>query len=173
MGIREEQKEQRKKEILNAGLELFVTKGYMETKISDIAEKVSMSTGLLFHYFESKEKLYMELVKIGLTGTRYPVEQNFQNAIMYFDNFTEQLFSTMQSQPYIAKMFVLMAQAQRSEGTPKEIREIAMQVDTIEQFILIVERGQKEGTIRPGDARTLSMAFWCSIQGCQSIFRDK
>jgi AcrR family transcriptional regulator len=165
MGIREEQKEQRKKEILEAGLELFVTKGYSETKISDIAKKVSMSTGLLFHYFESKEKLYMELVILGLEGTRYPGKQRCQNAIMYFEQFTEQLFSVMQNQPYIAKMFVLMAQAQRSEGTPKEIREIAMQVDTIEQFISIVEQGQKEGTIRPGDPRSLSMAYWCSIQG--------
>ncbi|MGN6710264.1 TetR/AcrR family transcriptional regulator [Anaerocolumna jejuensis] len=165
MGIREEQKEQRKKEILNAGLELFVTKGYMETKISDIAAKVSMSTGLLFHYFESKKELYMELVKIGLTGTKFPIQQKYQNAIMYFEQFTEQLFSMMQSQPYIAKMFVLMAQAQRSEGTPKEIREIALQVETIEQFKSIVEQGQKEGSIRPGDAGALSMAYWCSIQG--------
>ena len=165
MGIREEQKEQRKKEILDAGLELFVTKGYMETKISDIAKKVSMSTGLLFHYFSSKEMLYKELVQIGLEGTKYPLKQNYASPIMYFEQFTEQLFSMMQAQPYIAKIFVLMAQAQRSEGTPKEIRELALQVDTIDQFIPIIEQGQKEGSIRPGDARTLCMAFWCSIQG--------
>ncbi|MFA9466452.1 MAG: hypothetical protein ACERKN_19490 [Velocimicrobium sp.] len=60
---------------------------------------------------------------------------------------------------------VMAAQAQRSEGTPKEIHKVAMQVDTIEQFVSIVEQGQMEGSIRQGDARTLSMAFWCSIQG--------
>ncbi len=165
MGIREEQKEQRRKEIMYAGLELFVTKGYMETKISDIAKKVSMSTGLLFHYFSSKEMLYKELVQLGLEGTKYPLQQNYTSSIMYFEQFTEQLFSMMQTQPYIAKIFVLMAQAQRSEGTPKEIRELALQVDTIDQFIPIIEQGQQEGSIRPGDARSLSMAFWCSIQG--------
>ncbi|MFT4145944.1 MAG: TetR/AcrR family transcriptional regulator [Mobilitalea sp.] len=170
MGVREEQKEQRRVEILNAGLELFVTKGYMETKISDIAKKVSMSTGLLFHYFESKEKLYMELVMMGLEGTKYPTQQAYESAIMYFEQFTEQLFTMMKVQPYIAKMFVLMAQAQRSEGTPKEIREIALQVDTIERFIPIVEQGQKEGSIRAGDARTLSIAFWCSIQGIAELY---
>ncbi len=170
MGVREEQKEQRRMEILNAGLELFVIKGYMETKISDIAKKVSMSTGLLFHYFESKEKLYMELVMMGLEGTKYPTQQAYESAIMYFEQFTEQLFTMMQVQPYIAKMFVLMAQAQRSEGTPKEIREIALQVDTIERFIPIVEQGQKEGSIRAGDARTLSVAFWCSIQGIAELY---
>ncbi len=170
MGIREEQKEQRRMEILNAGLELFVIKGYMETKISDIAKKVSMSTGLLFHYFESKEKLYMELVLMGLEGTKYPTQQIYESAILYFEQFTEQLFTMMKVQPYIAKVFVLMAQAQRSEGTPKEIREIALQVDTIERFIPIVERGQREGSIRAGDARTLSIAFWCSIQGIAELY---
>lgn len=165
MGIREEQKKHRKKEILDAALELFVSRGYMETKISDIAKKVDMSVGLLFHYFESKEKLYQELVELGLEGTKYPLHKKYDNAILYFEKFTEQLFSTMQSKPTVAKMFVLMAEAQRSEGTPGNVREIALQADTIEQFVAIVEEGQQEGTIRSGDARALSTAFWCSIQG--------
>lgn len=165
MGIREEQKQQRKQEIMFAGLELFVTKGYAATKISDIAEKVSMSTGLLFHYFASKEKLYEELIKMGLLGTQYPALQKCDSAIKYFEQFTRELFTLMKSQPYIAKMFVLMAQAQRSEGIPEQVREMAMQVDTINQFIPIIIQGQKEGSIRSGDAVALSNAFWCSIQG--------
>jgi len=60
---------------------------------------------------------------------------------------------------------VLMADAQRSEGTPEVVREIAMRVNTIEQFVPIVEWGQKEGTIKEGNALALSNAFWCSIQG--------
>ena len=62
MGKREEQKKIRKQLILEKGLELFVEKGYSATKISDIAEAVDMSVGLMFHYFESKEKLYEELL---------------------------------------------------------------------------------------------------------------
>ncbi len=165
MGIREEQKEQRKKEILEVALELFVSKGYKETKITDIAQKASISVGLLFHYFESKENVYLELVKMGLEGTTYPLSTKYDSAITYFDKFTKELFIALQTQPFIAKLFVLMAMAQRSEGTPKEVKEVALQVDTIERFIPIIERGQKEGTIREGNSRALSMAYWCSIQG--------
>lgn len=68
MGVREEQKEKRRKEILVAGLDIFMRKGYASTKISDIAEQVGMSVGLLFHYFESKAKLYEELITIGISG---------------------------------------------------------------------------------------------------------
>lgn len=165
MPTRQEQKEQRRQEIMYAALDLFVKRGYAATKIADIAKAASMSVGLLFHYFESKEKLYEELVKMGLQGTAYPGAQKCEHAIDFFLQFAEQLFTYMRRQPYVAKMFVLMADAQRSEGTPEHIREIAMQVNTIEQFVPIVEWGQKEGSIKQGDALALSGAFWCSIQG--------
>lgn len=162
---RKEQKERRRQEIIYAALELFVSKGYVATKVADIAKRVNMSIGLMFHYFESKEKLYEELIQMGLEGTSYPVEQKCEHAIDFFVKFTEELFEYMKKQPYVAKMFVLMAEAQRSEATPEHIREIAMRVNTIEQFVPIVEWGQKEGTIKEGNPLVISNAFWCSIQG--------
>ena len=56
---RVEQKEKRRQEILNAGLDLFIQKGYSATRTAEIAKAVDMSEGLLFHYFETKEKLYL------------------------------------------------------------------------------------------------------------------
>lgn len=165
MEMRKEQKERRKQQIIYAALELFVSKGYAATKITDIAERANMSTGLLFHYFASKEKLYEELIRIGLAGTAQPINQQCEHAIDFFTNFTEALFTYLREQPVTAKLFVLMAQAQRSDATPPDIREIARQVNTIEQFVPIIEWGQKEGTIRAGDPLVLSNAFWCSIQG--------
>ncbi|NLK95857.1 MAG: TetR/AcrR family transcriptional regulator [Clostridiales bacterium] len=165
MVTRKEQKERRRQEIIYAALELFVSKGYAATKVTDIAKYVNMSTGLLFHYFESKEKLYEELVRMGLERTAYPAEQVCDHAIDFFVEFTTQLFFHISQQPAMAKMFVLMAEAQRNEATPTHIREIAMQVNTIEHFVPIIEWGQQEGTIRVGDPSVISNAFWCSIQG--------
>ena len=42
MGVRDIQKEKRRKEILEAGLDLFIRKGYAATKIKDIADQVGM-----------------------------------------------------------------------------------------------------------------------------------
>lgn len=165
METRKEQKERRRQEIIYAALELFVSKGYAATKITDIAKRANMSTGLMFHYFESKEKLYEELVQMGLEGTAYPGEQKCEHAIDFFVKFTEELFAYMKEQPIVAKLFVLMAEAQRSEATPEHIREIAMRVNVIEQFMPIIEWGQQEGTIKEGSPLMLSNAFWCSVQG--------
>lgn len=165
MEMRKEQKQRRRQEILREALELFVIRGYAATKITDIARAVGMSTGLLFHYFDSKETLYEELVRMGLEGTTYPAAQECSHAIDFFTQFTGQLFDYMRRQPEMAKMFVLMADAQRNEATPPQIRETARKVNTIEQFVPIVQWGQQEGTIREGDPLVISNAFWCSIQG--------
>lgn len=165
METRKEQKERRRQEIVNAALELFVSKGYAATKVTDIAQRVNMSTGLMFHYFGSKEKLYEELIRMGLEGTSYPSAQKCEHAIDYFVKFTEELFEYMKKRPIVAKMFVLMAEAQRSEATPEHIREISLRVNTIEKFVPIIEWGQREGTIKEGNPLVLSNAFWCSIQG--------
>lgn len=165
METRKEQKERRRQEIIYTALELFVSKGYAATKITDIAKRANMSRGLMFHYFESKENLYEEVIRMGLEGTAYSGEQKCEHAIDFFANFTKELFTYMKEQPITAKFFVLMAEAQRSEATPEHIREIAMKVNVIEQFVPIIEWGQQEGTIKEGDPLIISNAFWCSVQG--------
>lgn len=161
---RQEQKELRRKTILKKALELFVTKGYYETKISDIAESADMSVGLLFHYFASKEQLYYELVRIGVEGTKYPEQLQELPPAMYFEVFLQQMFSYAKKKPWVFYMFVLMGQARRA-GMPEEIRKLASSVHQIEFSARIIEQGQKQGVFRKGDALALSTCFWASVQG--------
>lgn len=162
---REEQKEQRRQQILLAGLNLFIKKGYTATQIADIAEAASMSTGLLFHYFESKEHLYATLVRIGLEGTKAPMALDTSEPITFFTEFVKGLFHYAKEQPMTAKMFVLMRQAQGHGDVPESVKEIAISVDTIEQSIAIIKAGQENKTIKTGNPAALSCAFWYSIQG--------
>lgn len=163
---REEQKEQRRQQILWAGLDLFVKKGYSATQISDIAKQVNMSTGLMFHYFPSKEALYVELARMGLQGTQM-VQPSYSgdNPLSFFEKFLGMLFFNMKEQPQISKIFVFMAQTIRSEGVPKEAKELACSVDSIEQSAGLIEAGQALGVIREGNPLSLSNLFWCSVQG--------
>jgi len=47
----------RKKQIADKALKLFVTHGYDETSVEDIARACAMSKGNFYHYFDSKEEL--------------------------------------------------------------------------------------------------------------------
>lgn len=163
---RKEQKEEKRQKILLTALTLFVERGYYDTKITDIAAAVPMSTGLMFHYFESKEELLLELVKMGLEGTKAAggVAEAQIPADIYLTKFLEQLFAYAKEQPWVFYMFVLMGQVRRV-GMPEEARQMALSVNTIESTAEMIKRGQKDGFFRNGDAQLLSTCFWASVQG--------
>ena len=119
----------------------------------------------MFHYFESKEQLYEELVKMGAEGTNIPQEMDFENPLDFFKGFLDALFSYAKEQPWVFYMFVLMSQARRSEGIPQHIREIALSVSQVEQSAEIIKAGQQYGYFREGDPYALSFTFWSSVQG--------
>lgn len=167
---RKEQKEERRKAILMTALTLFVEKGYYDTKITDIAAAVPMSTGLMFHYFESKEVLLAELVKMGAEGTQAlssgPAAQAMASAPAdrYLKGFLQQMFSYAKEQPWVFNMFVLMGQVRRN-GMPEEARSLAASVNSIDFTAALIARGQKDGIFREGDPVLMARCFWASVQG--------
>src|SRR5437879_7122149 len=56
-------KDERREKILKAAIQVFADKGYATTKITDIAAAAGMSHGLIYHYFASKEAVYVEIVE--------------------------------------------------------------------------------------------------------------
>lgn len=165
MTIRDEQKEQRRVLIFDKAIELFAKKGYAETKIGDIAKAADMSVGLMFHYFESKEKLFEEIVRYGANATNTPREMNFENPLDYFEGFLKVMFQYAKEQPRTMYLFVIMGRIQRGEGIPQHIKEIAESVDQIEQSAEVIAAGQQYGYFRKGDPYLLAFTFWSSIQG--------
>lgn len=169
MGIREQQKEKRREEILDAALDLFIRKGYAGTKISDIAEQVGMSTGLLFHYFPSKEKLYEELVAIGISGPTNMIAAVSVPPLQFFEDAAEQILGFLKTAPFVAKMFVLMRQTFYSEAVPQGVGALLEGFDIYAPTTLLIQKGQAEGSIRPGDPYALALAYWCAIQGIAEL----
>ena len=55
---------QRQAQIQSAAARLFAHNGFVGTRIEDIADAVSMSKGLLYHYFGSKTELYESFHKV-------------------------------------------------------------------------------------------------------------
>ena len=69
MGVaerRQREKEERKKEIINAAECLFFSRAYDEVSMDDIAAQVELNKATLYLYFESKEALYAAIVLRGV-----------------------------------------------------------------------------------------------------------
>lgn len=50
--------EERKREILDTAMRLFVENGYEAVSMRDIAQEADIAAGLCYHYFDSKQKLF-------------------------------------------------------------------------------------------------------------------
>ena len=69
MGVAERkarEKEARREAILEAARDCFFTDGFEATTISQIADKVELSTGTLYLYFKNKEEIYVSILEEGL-----------------------------------------------------------------------------------------------------------
>ena len=165
MTVRDEQKEKRRQEILYAGLNLFIQKGYTGTTIKDIASVVGMSVGLLFHYFKSKEELYLELVSLGVEGPMNTVQPMGAEPMAFFDATAETVISYLKTEPFFTRMFVLMHQAYYSDDVPASVKELLKGFDIYTPTAAIIREGQQNGTIRDGDPYALALAFWSAVQG--------
>jgi AcrR family transcriptional regulator len=55
--LRKIQAEERRQQILKTALSVFAERGFANTTIKDLADAADISSGLMYHYFPSKEKL--------------------------------------------------------------------------------------------------------------------
>ena len=163
---RKEQGEKRREEILVAALDLFIRKGYAATRTLDISHAVGMSEGLLFHHFESKEKLYEALIRQGVKAPQSLMSVPAADPLAFFTNAAAGILNAIKTQPVTSKMFVLMNQAWYSKSAASPVvKELLTQMDIFTQSIPRIKAGQKNKTIRDGDPYALSIAFWSAING--------
>lgn len=50
--------DERKREILDTAMQLFAERGFEATSLRDIAKHMGITPGLVYHYFDSKQKLF-------------------------------------------------------------------------------------------------------------------
>ena len=112
---------ERRQQILEAALELFAEKGYFNTKISDIAERLGVGKGTIYWYFDSKEDLFETVFRYKFEAMAKPLfaiasdtaltpgDKLYaiaENAISLFYDETELMFIMLQamSTPEVAEL---------------------------------------------------------------------
>jgi AcrR family transcriptional regulator len=55
--------EERRAEVLQAALEVFGEVGFERATLQDVAERAGVTKGALYHYFDSKDQLFLELMR--------------------------------------------------------------------------------------------------------------
>jgi len=166
MGLRQKQKDNRRRDILNCSLDLFIRQGYAGTSTRQISRTLGISSGLLFHYYDTKEQLYLEHLKTALDGIRMMEEYLLLplSPIQIFREVAEATLSYFKISPATAKVFFLAKQAVAAGYLTKEMEETVREMDIADRFVPTVRAGQETGEIRAGDPHSLALCFFSAME---------
>lgn len=141
-------------------------------KIRDIADTLNISVGLFFNYFESKEAVYEELVKFGLSGPDSLLQLNIEGIgpVEFFERMTATIFESLQTNSIAAKMFLLMSQTVNSDAVPDSVKKLVHDFDAVSPLIPLIRKGQECGEIKQGNPSSLAVAYWGAVQGIAESF---
>ncbi len=159
----------RRDQILEAARKLFVERGYVATKMSDIAELAGLSKGGVYFHFVSKEEVFSALVEdefqrsmsiINLMGEQKEVDVSF------FPQLGATFVERFQGESDTARFFIVMSEmALRDKDLRTKLQEI--QKSYIEALSALVERGTKAGFFRNVNPRATAFLWKAMMDGVE------
>lgn len=106
--------------ILDAALELFVTRGFDSTSVDDIAELADVSKGAVYHHFRDKSEMFVEVYRTStwsvLKGIARVVQLEDRSAWERAEDGVRLVMRTYVTDPVAC---VLFRQAQRALGADR------------------------------------------------------
>jgi AcrR family transcriptional regulator len=148
--------EDRRTLIVEAAVRVFARKGYHAARVGDIAAEAGVAHGLLYHYFDSKEKLLETIFRetwSELLGALEQVERDVRPAGEQFRQVAAILLRSWRRDPDLVR--VLVREVARSPQLGGRVDEIGAAFAVLQR---IIERGQRAGELRRDvDAR---LAGW-------------
>lgn len=152
-----------RKEILNAAQELFISKGYEETSISDIMEMAGGAKGMFYRCFGSKEEvmhtlgnqMFFENNPFDAIKERKDLNglQKIKSLLVLNQSDTERNHLNMQAIPILKDPHILAAAIEENRRVLTPL------------WLELLEEGQKDGSIKTEYAKELSellplINFW-------------
>lgn len=164
------QRETQRASILTCSLNLFVTRGFAATRIADIAASAGISSGLLYHYFPSKDDILLALLEESLPKMDAAAQNLEALALPVADKIRlalQVLIRGIEENAATGKYHLLIALASASDALPEAARAVINRhaYGPYQVMERIFAEGQKEETIRSGDPREMALIFWALVKG--------
>jgi len=157
MGLREEKKAEQRRAILNTAAALFRKRGYEETRVRDVVERLRISEVTFFNYFPTKDALIMafavEQHDFSIASAKREIERHDCSVPDRIRSLMRQWAKSWDSDP---EFYALVATQSRMMTAPQGVlREKALQL--YKQYERLFAEGQKRGEIR-ADHKPLHLA---------------
>lgn len=165
-----ELRDKRRDQILAAALKVFSKRGMVATKISDIAKESSLSHGLVYHYFKSKEEIFTILVQRAAKNSIQIIEKaHIQDGtpLRKIKWMTEQILQSLSEDEQIL-LFLIMIQASTSDAVPEEVKQLFISQEyksPVNSLIPLIIEGQQCNEFVQEDPIKLAVSYFAFIQG--------
>jgi len=163
-------RDERKEQIMRAAIKVFSKRGIFGTKMSMIAAEAGVSHGLLYHYFKSKDELFITLVQWSMDEARHALSDIYDVPGTPLEKIT--LLTSMILQEDDNSHFMLIQQARTSDGVPEEAKRIIESYSIhafVDQLMPLFEAGQQAGEIAAGDLRELAACYLSVLSGLMTL----
>ena len=158
---------ERRAQILRAARQVFVEKGFLATRVDDIAKRAKLSKGALYFYFASKRELFLALVAEEHENTYsflHKAEVDGRQAVVKLLDLGQQYldyFAGLKSPP---RFFLMMTEmAVRDDEIREEV--VAVHQRFTDAATRILAQGMEEGSIRRGDPSAMAQMLKAIIDG--------
>jgi TetR/AcrR family transcriptional regulator len=159
-------RKQRKQEILQAAIRVYVDKGYLASEIGDIANQAGLAHGLVYYYFKNKKTLFRELYEYMMEESKRFTKTYFEqegSALELFKNYAQIVCERILENPVIQRFYMRISLDVHHLYTPEELSPFEWIKNFMYQMTLAIEKGIKQGTIQQGDASLMAVQFWGSV----------
>lgn len=155
----------KKAEIFRCGKEIFSTKGFKETNVTDITKMAGIAAGTFYNYYTSKDKLFMEIYLVENTKLKKsmlesvdlegdPIDVIKQMMFLNYKGISE---NPILREWYNRDVFGKIEQHYREENG---IEQVSFMYDF---FIEVVKKWQDDGKMRSDIDADMIMAIFIAL----------
>lgn len=160
----QEIREEMKNTILQKSLLYFARNGFAGTKISDLSKNIGIGQGTIYVYFESKEELFQEILKVADSNemlkkmkllVSMPISAKKKMCML-----SETVLKRLEEDETFAAMITLNTQMLLEKNEAYSSEEITYQTELYNYTSKIIEQGQKEKSMVTGSSMKLADYYW-------------
>ena len=158
---------EKKQQILDAALKVFVNKGYSDTRMNDIVVGSGMSKGAIYHHYSSKRELFLELIDFWEIYC-FPniLDKKYKNktAAGTLREIVRDIINTFKKKRYV---FLAELEIWSLANHDKDVRDKTknLYMNLLELFSGIILKGIDSGEFKKIDINIASLSIMTSLQG--------
>ena len=158
----------RQETILEAALRLFVRKGLAGTSSAEIAAAAGASHGLVYHYFPSKEAIYVALVKRAMEASSELTARALRTPGTAWQRLRSVCSQMLEGGWGDVEYTLIILQATVGVPVPEEARAIIRShaEASVSNLAELIEQAQAAGDAAAGDPRELAQLLSSIVLGC-------